>query len=192
MNLLLDKLPVSLTIDNHIFAIKTNFRDWIRFETVMLNVESTNQERALLLSEILIDVPSDINKAIEQLIWFYQCGKNEEGKKGKSSAKKVYDYEVDQFLIHTAFIQYYKIDLNEIEYLHWWNFRQMFLELPDDSKVKKAMMYRTVNINQKMSKEQRQFYAEMKRLYALPDHRTEKQKANSIGSILAQGMKVRK
>lgn len=192
MNLLLNKLPDCLEIDGQEYPIKTNFREWIKFEMVMMNQESSNEDRLAVIVEILKTIPKDINKTIEQLVLFYQCGGAKQKSKGSINTKKVYDYEYDQFLIYTAFLQYYKIDLNSTDYMHWWTFRQMFLELPDESKIKKVMMYRTIRINQKMSKEQRQFYGEMKVLYALPDNRTEKQKAVSFGSILANGMKVNK
>lgn len=192
MNLLLNKLPDCLLIDGQEYSINTNFREWIRFEMIMLDQNSSNEDKATVLATILKDIPQDMNKAIEQLVLFYQCGDRNRNDKanGKLNSKKIYDYERDQFLIYTAFYQYYKIDLNTIDYLHWWTFRQMFFELPEESKIKKVMMYRSIRINQKMSKEQRQFYAEMKLIYALPDNRTTKEKATSFGAILANGMKV--
>lgn len=191
MNLLLDKLPDRLLIDDKEYSIKTNFRQWIKFELVMSS-QSSNDEKFALIQSFFDILPLDIDEVIDKMIWFYQCGDAKHSKKGSVSSKKIYDYEYDQFIIYTAFIQYYKVDLNAVEYMHWWTFRQMFLELPDESKIKKVMMYRGITLNSHMSKEQRQFYAEMKRLYALPDGRTEKQKANSIGSILAGGMKIKK
>lgn len=192
MNLLLDQLPDHLEIDGQQYRIKTNFRDWIKFENVMLNQKASDMDKVIMIDNIFIDKPVSLNHVIEKLIGFYQC--YEQGKcKGKKSlsTKRIYDYEFDQFLIYTAFLQFYKIDLNQIKYMHWWTFRQLFLELPEESKIKKVMMYRSIHINSKMSKEQRRFYAEMKSIYALPDDRTEKQKAVSFGSILAGGMNIK-
>lgn len=101
----------------------------------------------------------------------------------------MYDFEFDQFLIYTAFKQYYQIDLATTN-LHWWAFRSMFLELPDECKMKKVMMYRSIKLSSNMTKEQRSFYAEMKVIYALPDGRTKEEKARSIGAVLAGGMHI--
>lgn len=192
MNLLLDKLPDRLNINGRGYQIKTNFRDWIKFENVMLNQKASDMDKVIMIDSIFIDKPLSLNQAIEALIKFYQCDEQKKSKGKKSlSTKRIYDYEFDQFLIYTAFLQFYKIDLNQIEYMHWWTFRQLFLELPEESKIKKVMMYRSIHINSKMSKEQRRFYAEMKSIYALPDDRTEKQKAVSFGSILAGGMNIK-
>lgn len=92
-------------------------------------------------------------------------------------------------MIYTAFLSYYQIDLNSIEYLHWWKFKQLFYELPDEAKIKKVMMYRMINLSSTMSKEQRQFYADMKSIYQL-HNKSEKEKARSFGSILAGGMYI--
>ena len=54
--------------------------------------------------------------------------------------------------------------------------------------MKKAMLYRSVSINGNMTKEQRRYYAEMKRIYALPDNQNAVKKANRYASILAKGM----
>ena len=56
--------------------------------------------------------------------------------------------------------------------------------------MKKVMLYRSVSINGNMTKEQRKYYAEMKRIYALPDDQTVISKANRFANVLANGMKL--
>lgn len=193
MNLLLDKLPEYINVDNQKHVIITNFREWMKFELVMLN-GSTDEEKSKILSHMIYDViPENTESAVDEIINFYQCGKISKNNNAKYSAshKRVYDYEIDQYLIYTAFLRYYKIDLNVIDYMHWWTFRQLFLELPDESKMKKVMMYRSIVINSSMSTEQKKFYAEMKRTYALPTKGDAKKKAVGFGAILAGGMKTK-
>lgn len=193
MNLLLDKLPEYINVDNQKHVIRTNFREWMKFELVMLN-GSTDEEKSKILSHMIYDViPENTESAVDEIINFYQCGKISKNNNAKYSAshKRVYDYEIDQYLIYTAFLRYYKIDLNVIDYMHWWTFRQLFLELPDESKMKKVMMYRSIVINSSMSTEQKKFYAEMKRTYALPTKGDAKKKAVGFGAILAGGMKTK-
>lgn len=190
MNLLLNGVPDHITVCDQAFFIKTDFRHWIRFETSMTKEKDPYKKMEIMLDLFIDEVPTDIS-FVEQLLWFYQCGVEERDHKQTAieNQRPVYDYDQDQYMIYTAFKQYYGIDLIQ-ESMHWWIFKQMFLELPEDAKIKKVMTYRSIKINSNMSKEQRQFYTEMKYLYALPDERTKEEKARSFGAILANGMRI--
>lgn len=191
MNILLHKLPNVVSIDNIDYVIHTDFRIGIQFEILMANHKILDSDKIMqALKMFYLVIPRNIGSAIDQILWFYNCGlqTNETNNKSSSSQAPVFSYEQDQYMIYTAFLSYYHIDLNSIEYLHWWKFKQLLNELPNEAKLKKVMMYRMIKINSNMSKEQKQFYAEMKSIYKLADGRTEKQKANTFASILAGGM----
>ena len=54
--------------------------------------------------------------------------------------EQIDDYdEFDNDLIYSAFKDQYSIDLQEIEYLHWWKFKAMFDALKDDNKIVEIM-----------------------------------------------------
>lgn len=192
MNILLDKLPNKVEINQKEIDIRSDFRQGIQFEMLMADSSISYMDK--MLKAILIyypKVPEDISACVEKLIWFYNCGmklKERKNVNGKLTNKPIFSYEQDQYLIYSAFLQYYQIDLNDIEYLHWWKFKELFQELPDESKIKQVMMYRSIPITSNMSEDQRQFYANMKSIYRLNDDRSEKQIANSFASILASGM----
>lgn len=189
MNILLNGLPDHLDIDGQAYSIKTDFRDWMELE-IAFSKENQEEELKAILNIFGGTFPENVEKSITALSWFYACGESRDSGKPFIKQKKVYDYQVDQALIYTAFMQYYDLDLATVN-LHWWAFKNMLFELPEECKFKKVMMYRSISINSTMTKEQRSFYAEMKRLYALPDHRTKQEKANSIGAILAAGMNIK-
>lgn len=190
-NLLLNGVPDHIVVCDQAYFIKTDFREWIQFESLMMKEKDNGKKIKAIIDVFIDEVPRDI-KFIEKILWFYRCGEGLEKKYSKlnSSQVRVYDFEQDQYLIYTAFKQYYGVDLIK-DNLHWWIFKQMFLELPDESKMKKIMSYRAIQLNPDMTKEQRQFYAEMKHLYALHDNRTETEKARSFGAILAGGMHIK-
>lgn len=194
MNILLNRFPNTIQIHEVDYVIHTDFRIGIKFEMMMLDPALSYMDKIIqALSLYYPVVPTDINEAIEQLLWFYRCDITSsiaENKKSSSSNEQMFSYEQDQYMIYTAFLLYYQIDLNTIEHLHWWKFKQLFNELPDESKIKKVMMYRSIHINSNMSKEQKQFYADMKSIYRLKDKRNDKQKANSFASVLATGMRI--
>lgn len=188
MNLLIDELPEQIVVNDKSIPLKTDYRSWVKFENSMTG----NDEFLQSIIDITNGIYIDSDEFFKQILQFYQCGFTNDDKisKTKSTSQAVYDFEKDQYMIYTAFRQYYGIDLT-MEQLHWWVFKQLFLELPDDSKIKKVMMYRSIRITSSMSKEQRQYYAEMKRLYALPDGKSVEQKAKGFGAILASGMKTK-
>ena len=96
----------------------------------------------------------------------------------------MYSFEHDDRYIYAAFLSDYGIDLQDVEDLHWWKFRAMFLALNDSCEFKKIMGYRSMKITSKMSKEQRAFYEKMQRIHALPIPDDEQEKYDAITKAL--------
>lgn len=71
-------------------------------------------------------IPNQVEQAVDQMLWFFRCGEKMKENKQSGKNKVLYSYEQDQYLIYTAFLFYYRIDLSDIEYLHWWKFRKLF------------------------------------------------------------------
>lgn len=193
MNILLDTLPKMITIDETKMKIQSDYRIGIRFELLMSDVNKSPSEKlieALMLYYPVI--PANLQLAMDKIMWFYNCGNmTTKNKKGKNvSTGPLFSYVQDQHYIYTAFMTYYHINLNTIKYLHWWEFQSLFQNLPDDAKLKKIMMYRSIHLDANMSSEQRKFYADMKSIYKLDSQENDTQKANSFASILAGGMHI--
>lgn len=103
--------------------------------------------------------------------------------------KEVMDYAKDAELIYASFFAAYKIDLFEMHgKLHWKKFQALLTHLPDDSKFKEVVGYRTMRIPSanKVTKEYRDHVIKMKRLYALED---EKPNIDGVFDTLAQTFK---
>lgn len=190
MNILIDQFPKYVDIDNKKVEIHSDFRYGIKFALLMESDHSEFYKIQQALQLYYPTVPSNLKQSIEQLTWFYQCGDETSMKTSKAikAGRKIFSYEHDQDLIYSAFFHCYHIDLNDISYLHWWKFQKLFYDLPKESSIKQAMMFRSIRLTSDMSSEQRSYFAEMKSLYQLPDDRTCEQKAHSFASILANGM----
>lgn len=78
----------------------------------------------------------------------------------------------------------YGIDLQDVQHLHWWKFRALFVALKEDCELKKIMGYRSIRISSSMSSEQRDFYEKMKSVYALPRPQSEQDKYDAVVSAL--------
>ncbi len=101
-------------------------------------------------------VPSNLNEAVERILWFYGCDKDMKESKGKGtgkSAKQIYSYNYDDDYIYSAFLDQCGVDLQDVEYLHWWRFRSRVKSLKEDNGIVKIMSYRAMTIDSKMSKE---------------------------------------
>ena len=136
------------------------------------------------------ELPDDIYAAVDTALWFYRCGRDETILQKRMAARRgkklLYSFEHDAGLIYAAFLSVYGIDLQDTDYMHWWKFRFLFNSLPKDCEFVRAMEYRSVDINQ-VSKEQKEFYRKMQRLYALPLSQEEDERQTAIENALLNG-----
>lgn len=192
MNLLLDRPPTQIEVGGLFYEIDADFRTGIAFELLMLDEEFTETEKAARAMELYFpQIPDDEEEAMEKILWFYLCGReetNQEEKETEPAPKNiVYSYEYDAGSIYAAFLSQYGMDLVEIPFLHWWKFKALFHALDENLEFMKIMRYRAVDIT-KIPKEQKDFYRKMKQIYALPDNRTEEEKEQDFISSLSEGL----
>ncbi len=196
MNLLIDEVPTTVIIDDVEFEINSDFRISMMFELLINDPELSERERlyqALILYYPII--PSNLEAAVDKIMWFYKCGKEEQEENnntnkssGKKTVKKIYDYEHDSEIIFASFMKSYNINLQR-DNLHWWEFKSLFDNIDEDSKLYKIMEIRSVNLNQVKDKDKKNYYKKMKDLYKLPDNisKSEKEKLDEIGKMLLVG-----
>jgi hypothetical protein len=197
MNLLLDKLSTILQQRIGNVEFNTDFRTGILFEMLMQDKNLKKEAKVIQAIRLFYPKPeqiTDLEKAVENIIWFYTCGKSEFDKTPKDNKKsnkkivkkqqedKIYDYDYDDGYIYSAFIQQYNIDLQKIDYLHWWEFKSMFNSLNKDTKIVEIMGYRAIDLGKIKDKEEKARYKKLKKIYKLPDMRTEAQKEADFGS----------
>lgn len=178
-SILTNKLPVDVNINGVLYKINSDYRTSIIFAKIIEENELTEDIIIKILELYYPIIPKDIEQAINYIFWFYTCGKNEEEKsKSKSTGKnkKIYDYEEDAQYIYSAFLSQYKIDLQDIEYLHWWKFKALFESLSEDNEIVKIMQYRAMDLSKIKDKEQKKFYKKMKDIYKLKEKINEEDK----------------
>lgn len=187
MNVLIEGLPKTVTVNGSPFSLKTNFYIGIIFTELMTDSKITPYEKVIRAIDLWyqekppMESYDQIKEAFDKIMWFYTMGENEEESTSNSRVRvrdrptRILDYEADQAYIVSAFQQQYGIDLT-VENIHWWRFKMLFNGLTEKTKMVKIMQYRAMEIDPKMPEKQRKFYQEMKILYALPDKRTEEEK----------------
>lgn len=185
MSIITDELPRQYEYDGRIYDFHTDFREWIRFELLMLDEDIIPDERVKLIPHLIFpEVPPD-PKLGEFILWFYSCGRRfGNGKSGKGRKKAaVYSFEYDDGYIYAAFMENYGIDLTSIEYLHWWKFKALFKSL-HDCKLCEIMAYRSEEITDKTPLWRRKQIEECQRIYALPKSLSEQQKIAEAKRIM--------
>ncbi len=187
-NLILDRLP-NIT-PNH-FKIRTDFRETIKFELLMQNNNISEKDKInlalnLYYYDVNIKNEEELKLRIKDILWFYRCGRQEEmtSQKEEETSKanknnRIYSYEFDAEYIFSAFMEQYKIDLNK-EYLHWWKFKALFNSLNEEVLFSKIMSYRAMDLLKIKDKDMKKYYKKMKKIYALPDLRSEEEKENDF------------
>ncbi|EDT26136.1 MULTISPECIES: bacteriophage Gp15 family protein [Clostridium] len=198
MNILIDLVPEEVEINGVKYKIRSDFRTSILFELLMQDNDIEDElklQQALKLYFPKLPPTEDFEEALKKIIWFYGGGREEKevnSKKNNSSSRKeknIYSFEYDDEYIYSAFLSQYKVDLQDIDYLHWWKFKAMFKGLTEENTIVKIMKYRSIDLNSIKDKEERKFYKEMQELYALPNikNKAEDEKLRAIEDALMEG-----
>lgn len=163
-------LPETIEVEGRAFPIDTDFRDWINFDRLIFDASVPSDDKVLLfLKWYSGDVPRDLDAAVLALLEFYMCGDQLPEQKGPAPGKppkRIADLTHDAPFILASFRQAYGIDLMRVD-LHWWEFKTLLDNLPDESKYQQILGYRALDMR-KVPKDQRERYRKLKALYALP------------------------
>lgn len=194
-NILIDTLPLTVPVGGRNLRIETNFRTGILFEMMFQNGHLSDEEKAVCAINLFFpkDFPTDQDQqqqAVEGMLWFYSCGnppkdnkQPAEKKKSAGMQKRIYDYDVDAPLIYAAFLSQYRIDLQDIPYLHWWKFIALFQGLSEQQKIVEIMGYRSINLAKIKNRAERERYAALQAKYSLPDNMTTEEKVAAVGAL---------
>ncbi|EPS55303.1 TPA: bacteriophage Gp15 family protein [Clostridium botulinum] len=190
MNVLIDLVPTTIEIEGGEYEINSNFRVSILFELLMQDNSISEENKIIQALQLYYPViPPNINLAVDKMLWFYRCGKDILPSKGtgKGKSTQIYNFEYDDDYIYSAFLDQYRIDLQDIEYLHWWKFKAMFKALKEDNEIVKIMGYRSMDLSKIKDKEEKNYYRKMQELYKIPIAKDEKDKLEEINNILLNG-----
>ena len=191
MNILIDILPTKVKIEDVEYDINSNFRNSAIFELMMADNELNDKQKIKKALELYYpNIPKNINEAMDQLLWFYRCGKDVKTSNGSGKGKstQIYNFDFDDDYIYSAFLDQYGIDLQDAD-LHWWKFKALFKSLKEDNEIVKIMGYRSMDLTKIKDKEQKTYYKNMKDLYKIQGQvsKDEIEKLNSIQEALQNG-----
>ena len=126
--------PTKMEANGHIYSINTDYRVALACFRAMYDSEITNLERGYAIQTLLLgnDVnPLDEDIIAEKIKLYLRCGKEE-----NTDIKDVdYDYIQDEEITRTSIRQCYHLNLNELSYLHWYEYNELISGLTNDSVI---------------------------------------------------------
>lgn len=172
MNALIEKLPTVAEIDGVEYELDTNFRTCLKIILAFEDMELTGQEKNIVMLELLYkgNIPNDIKKASELAVLFLNCGGESNG--DSETKQRVFSFENDSQYIYTAINQTYNIDVERVDYLHWWKFCMMFRDLKEDCFFTKLVDLRNRKNNGKLTKEEKEYCYKISDIIDLPKSQT--------------------
>lgn len=168
MNVLTDKFPTKINVNNKILSINSDFRNCIKIIEAFEDDDLFDEEKYLILiKRLYVDEieDEDLQEAIIKGIKFLDLG--EENEDSEENVKRLYSFAKDDNYIYTGIRQSHNIDLNSIEYLHWWNFVYLFLDIGQECMFNQLVYYRKRKNEGKLTREEKKVYISMRKILDL-------------------------
>jgi hypothetical protein len=181
LNILYEKLPEDIIINDKAYPIVTDFRDWVAFFDMISDDELSQKEKLIMaLRWFRNEIPPDISKAYSGLIEFASCTNLKyKPRVNGCSQKQILSYLYDSEYILGAFWQVYGVDLTATR-MHWYKFNALLNALPEDVPLKKRMAYRAVNLSEIKDKGERRRIRKIKNEVRFPSRKITAEYAGEI------------
>lgn len=188
MNVLIDKFPTKVRINEKIYDLNTDYRVGLRVMFAFEDDDLTYQEQITIMLQLLYkEIPDDLQKACEMAVKFLDCG--DTNKEGDGECIRLFSWQKDAKYIYSAIKQAHGIDLEEQGYLHWWKFVYMFLDLNENCFFNRLVGLREKQKKGKLTPEERAYIVKNKAIVELPMKLTaeEKLKIAQFKALLGNG-----
>lgn len=172
MNILTGQLPEAVEIDGIPVRIETDFRVCL---TVILAFEDQAltdiEKQSVMLDLMYPEPPENLIEAARLAVKFLNCGDDPqlEGNAADDGIGRLYSFEQDAKYIYSAIKQSHGIDLESVEYLHWWKFCYLFLDIQEDCFFNRLIHLRRQKKLGKLSKEEKELYIRIQSIVDLPE-----------------------
>ena len=192
MNVMFEAFPQTVEVDGKEYKIVTDFREWIKLHELFQNTRKFSRATLdMILDWYEDDPPEDDREAVRALQDFLLAESLQEddftdektGQRVRQPEKPSFSFSQDAILIYSAFREIYGIDITNISYMHWWQFLVLFWGLPENTQIKERIYYRSVDLNDIESKEERKRIKKIKKLVALKENNRRKMDAYEIGDV---------
>lgn len=173
MNVLIDKLPMSVRIGDKVYAIRTDFRVCLKIMLAFEDYGLTDYEKsAVMLNLLYEEIPPDLESAMRLAVKFLDGGmstpQQDAENRSCDEVERLFSFSHDANRIYSAFRSTYGIDLSAVEYMHWWTFMSLFMDLGEDCAFNNLVALRKRKRDGKLTKEEKQMWNATPELFELP------------------------
>ena len=171
-------LPTSVEFGGRKWDINTDYRDILEIISAFEAEELTDQEKVYVcLYDLYSDfenIPHDLYQAAyEKAIEFIDHGSGD----SKKLPVKTMDWEQDANIIFPAINHVAGYEVRAVDYLHWWTFMGMFMEIKDSTCATVFSLRQKKARGKKLEKYEREFWNNNKSLCELRRKETAEDKA---------------
>lgn len=138
------KYPEYALIDGKKIKIDTDYRTALACLRAINDEELTDVERAFAVTSLLFGADTeiiDMETALKKASYFLCCGK----KQTHENKDIVMDFEQDEEYIRTSIRTDYGLNMNEIDYMHWWEYNELIHGLTEKCILSKVINIRTID-----------------------------------------------
>lgn len=138
------KYPEYALIDNKKIKINTDYRTALACLKAINDDEITDIERAYAVISLLFGEDTEIqdtDEALKKATYFLCCGK----KNKQNNDEIVMDFEQDEEYIRTSIRTDFGINLNEVDYMHWWEYNELIHGLTEQCILSKVIGIRQMD-----------------------------------------------
>ena len=162
MNVLTDKFPTKIKIDDTIYEINADFRNCLKIIMAFEDDDLAEMDKyEVLVRRLYKTVPHNFEKAVERGVQFLDCGEERNynmARNSGSSEKRVYKFSKDGRYIYSAIKQTHNVDLEAVEFLHWWKFVFLFSDVKEGCAFSNMVYLRHKKNEGKLTKEERAIF----------------------------------
>lgn len=173
--------PKKIEANGNIYEINTDFRVALACFRAINDEEITELEKFYAVETLLLGAnvdPKDSFILNQKIQTYLRCGQTENIEDNEIN----FDYIQDEEYVRTSIRQCYQINLNNIPYMHWYEYNELIAGLTEDTLLSKIREIRSYDLSEVKDENQRKKIIEAKEKFAIKRKtiKTEKEKEIDI------------
>lgn len=169
-------LPTSISVCGEDIEIRTDFRDILNILLAFEDPELEDSEKQYVCLYALYKdfskiTDKNVAEAYKAAIDFIDCGM-----RGEKTGVRTMDWEQDAPLIFPAINKVAGYEVRAAEYLHWWTFTGMFMEIRTTVYATVLSLRNKKAKGRKLEKHEKEFWQANKSICVIKDKLTQEEK----------------
>lgn len=171
--------PTQMEANGHIYDINTDYRIALACFKAINDIEINDIERFYAIETMLLGnnvLEEDEQILHDKIAKYLRCGKDE----NVSEEERDFDYLQDEEATRTSIRQSYHINLNEISYMHWYEYNELISGLTSESLLNKIRDLRSYDLSEISDEKRKQKIIEAQQRVALKEEHIKTKKEKEI------------